>query len=120
MPIVIKRDIKDIEKNIISTDDIICKTILKQFLKIKIESDARKKINLLMQQQNKSIEELTVHNTEQHHITNEDNLERGPNEDKWEFKNVKDIKYTKMQKEDKINNKFMERLNSEIDFRLSN
>jgi len=124
MSIIIKRDIKDIEKDINTTDDIICKTVLKQFLKIKLETSARdklNKLNLLIQQQNESIHELTLQETK--HETkqiNENDLERGPNEDKWEFKNLKDIRFSKMQKDDKINNKFMERLNSEIDFRVSN
>jgi hypothetical protein len=125
MSIIIKRDIKDIEKDINTTDDIICKTLLKQFLKIKLETSARdklNKLNLLIQQQNESINELTLQETKQEtkQINNEIDLERGPNEDKWEFKNLKDIRFSKMQKDDKINNKFMERLNSEIDFRISN
>lgn len=124
MSIIIKRDIKDIEKDINTTDDIICKTVLKQFLKIKLETSARdklNKLNLLIQQQNESIHELTLQETKQEiKQINENDLERGPNEDKWEFKNLKDIRFSKMQKDDKINNKFMERLNSEIDFRVSN
>jgi len=125
MSIIIKRDIKDIEKDINTTDDIICKTLLKQFLKIKLETISRdklNKLNLLIQQQNESINELTLQETKQEtkQINNENDLERGPNEDKWEFKNLRDIRFSKMQKDDKINNKFMERLNSEIDFRISN
>ena len=118
MSIIIKRDTKDIEKDIISTDDIICKTILKRFLKIKIEDDARKQLSMLIQQQQQSIDELTIEKKEPEPEYKE-TLGRGPNEDKWEYKNLKDKRFLKIQKEDKINNRFMERLNSEIDFRSS-
>lgn len=41
---------------------------------------------------------------------------RGKIEKKWESKNIYDPKYINLQKNDHLNNKLMERLNSEIDF----
>jgi hypothetical protein len=42
---------------------------------------------------------------------------RGKAEGKWQNKDIYDPRYIKFQKEDVMNNKLMERLNSEIDFR---
>ena len=43
---------------------------------------------------------------------------RGKGERAWECKSIYDPRYVKYQKDDTMNNKMMERLNSEIDFRL--
>lgn len=48
---------------------------------------------------------------------NEIKKTRGKNEEAWESKEIYDPRYVKYQKEDVMNNKLMERLNSEIDFR---
>ena len=42
---------------------------------------------------------------------------RGKREHEWESKGIYDPRYVKYQKDDTMNNKMMERLNSEIDFR---
>lgn len=42
---------------------------------------------------------------------------RGKREQLWQSKDIYDPRYVKYQKEDAMNNKMMERLNSEIDFR---
>jgi len=43
---------------------------------------------------------------------------RGDKEKMWESKGIYDPKYIEYQKDDEMNNKLMERLNSEIDFRM--
>jgi hypothetical protein len=43
---------------------------------------------------------------------------RGNREEKWKSHDIHDPKYEKYIKEDSMNNKLMERLNSEIDFRM--
>lgn len=43
---------------------------------------------------------------------------RGSREHMWESKGIYDPRYVKYQKEDSMNNRVMERLNSEIDFRI--
>ena len=43
---------------------------------------------------------------------------RVKNEKLWKNENIHDPKYSKYVKEDMMNNRMMERLNSEIDFRL--
>ena len=45
-------------------------------------------------------------------------IKRGKTEGMWQNKDLYDPRYIKYQKEDVMNNKLMERLNSEIDFRI--
>lgn len=137
--------IDKLKKDIIQTDELIKKTILQRLLDIKLKQEedqersnrimvinkknVGRKINNILKTQQKSLNMLEVINnikskendTASKKRENDRvilNSVRGKNESKW--KSSYDPKYAKYMKEDIMNNRMMERLNSEIDFRQSN
>ena len=55
-------------------------------------------------------------NEESEDMDDEENLENIDHNSRWRSKDLNDPKYARYVKEDRLNNKMMERLNSEIDF----
>ena len=133
--------VNDLKTDIAKTDDPIKKTILQRFLDIKLkqikdqENDNKirvinkrytdNKINKILSTQQASLNMLerinnikskdaNIVNKKKINDVNVLNSSRGTNESKWNTQH--DPKYAKYMKEDIMNNRVMERLNSEIDF----
>ena len=113
---------KDIIRDINSTNDPIKKIILQKLLdckvyyiqKNKLESD--KICSELSQFLNKQQKNTSINNRQDiYEKIIEDNKKEESNKTPWN--KIHDPKYIKYAKEDAMNNKLMERLNSEIDFR---
>ena len=140
----INRSINELISDIKRTDEPIKKTILQRFLDIKIKQAKEhennnkilvmnkrhtdNKINKILATQQSSLnmlerinniksKENNIMDTKKQTDTAILNKARGDNESKW--KTSYDPKYAKYMKEDTMNNRMMERLNSEIDFRQS-
>lgn len=140
----INRTIDELMTDIKNTEDPIKKTILQRFLGIKIKQTKEQennnklivmnkkhtdnKINKILKTQQSSLNMLErINNIKSRdtNIMNEKKLNdtvilnkaRGDNESKW--KTTYDPRYAKYMKDDIMNNRMMERLNSEIDFRQS-
>lgn len=133
--------VNDLKTDIANTEDPIKKTILERFLDIKLkqikdqENDNKirvinkrytdNKINKILSTQQASLNMLerinnikskdaNIVNKKKINDVNVLNSSRGTNESKWNT--IHDPKYVKYMKEDIMNNRVMERLNSEIDF----
>lgn len=146
--IKINRTIDELINDIKNSDDLIHKTILQKFLDIKLKQIKNSNLssNLKITNQNKvvdkelkgilklqtsSLEELEkIHRINAYQQLLEDNKKSddqeflqkkrgGTTEKYWGTDKLYDPKYVKYMKEDTMNNKMMERLNSEIDFRLN-
>ena len=142
--ITINRSINGLISDIKKTEEPIKKTILQRFLDIKIKQTKEQennnrilvmnkkhtdnKINKILATQQTSLnmlerinniksKENNIMDTKKQTDVNILNKARGDNESKWETSY--DPKYAKYMKEDTMNNRMMERLNSEIDFRQS-
>lgn len=140
----INRSVNDLITDIKNTNEPIKKTILQRLLDIKIkqvkEQDNNNKLRVInkkhidnkidkiLQTQESSLNMLERINnikSKESNIMDEKkktdtlilNKARGENESKW--KSTYDPKYAKYMKEDIMNNRMMERLNTEIDFRHS-
>ena len=137
----INRSINELIIDIEKSDNPIKKTILQRLLDIKTlqikeqeynnirvvnKNQTNKKINKILRTQELSLNMLERINnikSKDDNIMNEKkmndveilNKSRGSNESKWKISY--DPIYAKYMKEDIMNNKMMERLNSEIDFR---
>lgn len=117
--IIINHDVNVIQNDIKKTNNIIRKTILENFLNIKVHADGvQNTMNQLLKQQAECVNEIKLLCKKD--VKNQTDINRGPNEKKWEYNNIVDNKYVKLQKNDTTNNKLMERLNTEIDFRVIN
>lgn len=139
--VIIKGSIEDIKKDIVSTHDPIKRTILMKFLDIKINENIKSskfhkrkreydpEMEKILKIQNHGLSELDRISKLKAYddILNDDKIEkdriyientRGKNEKNWNTRDLYDPKYAKYIKEDSVNNKLMERLNSEIVFRL--
>ena len=126
-----------------TTKDPIKKVLLKKFIDIKINEDnynnkdlkvkSKSKKNIdqnkkilddILKKQEESLNELDkLTETKQKEETNDNKDEilvkiRGKNEKLFKNNNKIDSKYMKYIEMDQLNNKLMERLNSEIDFRM--
>lgn len=142
--------------DIMDTDNVVKKTILRNLLKIKLMqmSDVQTKqknvqyetikkkrenakksevinpeLKTILKKKETSLDELEEISRKKAYdeLLKENKLEndkkmlrktRGNNEKNWNSNNIYDPKYAKYLKDDSMNNKLMERLNSEIDFRM--
>jgi hypothetical protein len=93
------------------------------------KSNAEKELEFIMKQQKESLDELDkLSKIKAYSEMIDDNRKdkdrkdivkkRGKTETMWQNGDVYDPKYIEYQKDDVMNNKLMERLNSEIDFRM--
>ena len=135
--IKITKSIKEIKDDILTTKDPLRKALLVEFLRIKISEvkNTASTLDTILKEQDTSIEELkkitdniAVCKNNAYKELLEENLnqsnvatletKRGKIENKWEYSTQQDAKYTKYIESDHLNNKLMERLNSEIEFVL--
>ena len=111
------------------TEDENSCTIQEQPLKTKPKSNAEKELESIMKNQKDSLIELDKQAKLKAYVEMiDDNRKdkdqeaivktRGKNELLWESKGIYDPRYADYQKQDTMNNNLMERLNSEIDFRM--
>ncbi len=95
------------------------------------ENDDQNEIKSILKRQENGLIELDKANKKKAYedLLNENNKEndkniiqkiRGKGEERWNNDTLYDSQYTKYVKEDLMNNKLMERLNTEIDFRHNN
>ena len=126
----------EIEQDIKKCKDPIKKSILNSIYKLKIYNDTeekiiknneyKKNINKIINEQHKNIDKLdNIKKFEVYRKILDDNkkdnnklsllFKRGKNEEMWNT--INDPEYIKYIQEDVNNNRLMERLNSEIDFR---
>ena len=143
--VTINRSINGLITDIKKTEEPIKKTILQRFLDIKIKQTKEQEnnnnrilvmnkkhtdnkitkilatqqtsLNMLERINNIKSKENNIMDTKKQTDVSILNKARGDNESKWETSY--DPKYAKYMKEDTMNNRMMERLNSEIDFRQS-
>jgi hypothetical protein len=139
----IEKSIYELERDMRKTNNIIKKTILKNLIQLKlhemknkkyyVEQDKKikknKKLKSILKKKENSLRELENISKiqayqellEENKIENEKKViddARGKNEKYWNNKNNYDPKYSKYIKQDTMNNRLMERLNTEIDFRF--
>lgn len=119
----------DLSENSISNEsEEYIENTVNELKKDKKTSAAKKELDNIFKQQEESLNELdklakikayvSMIDENRKDIDQEELIKkRGRNEEIWQNKNLYDPKYIKYQKDDVMNNKLMERLNSEIDFR---
>lgn len=142
--IIIRSTIKQLENDLRKTREPVRRTILIELLRAKrkehgnmimrrLASDQEKSLNILDiimvrdDRRKLKTERLKSHDMGKHDLDKSERMnpieilknKRGYGEDKWESldKKIPD-EYSRLIEEDQMNNRLMERLNSEIDFRL--
>lgn len=107
--------LEQIEYDIKNTKCEIRKSILSRLHQIKLDEYRQgKKIQAQIKLKNMINEKTKILDS----ISDDDNDDKPDVKNMWEFSHVNDPKFDKFQKDNSLNNIMMDRLNSEIDFRL--